>query len=200
MKGLSEKHRKRLLFIAEYLSENGRSPSYKEIAAYFDFSSTAAYDGVLALIKKGMLEKSEKSLRSISLPKEERMKLSNIAIPFFSEEPSPEELKERRCDSFSYIERRYLERNCFSFKVSSSSMVDAAILPGDTAIIAAADTPADGDIVLASCPGNDKPSELRRLKRIPGFTLLVPDNASMGTIKTTEAEILGVLVSIRREM
>ena len=47
---------------------------------------------------------------------------------------------------------------------------------------------------------NDKPSELRRLKRIPGFTLLVPDNASMGTIKTTEAEILGVLVSIRREM
>ena len=85
-----------------------------------------------------------------------------------------------------------------AWRWKAGSLSDAAIQPGDTAVVSRAAEPAEGDIVLASCPGNER-SELRRLKRIPGFTLLIPDNASMGTIKTTEAEILGVLVAIRRE-
>ena len=198
MKGLTEKQRKILLYIAEYISENGRSPSYKEIAAHFDFSATAAYDGVMALIKKGRLEKSEKSLRSLVLPKEERMNMNAVAVPFYLSEPSFTDIDEKLCDRFAYIERRFLPLSCFAFRVTSESMSDAAIQPGDTAVVSRAEEPAEGDIVLASCPGNER-SELRRLKRIPGFTLLIPDNASMGTIKTTEAEILGVLVAIRRE-
>ena len=200
MKDLTEKQQRILVFIVEYLSENGRSPSYNDIASYFGFSEKAAYDAVLALIKKGRLEKDEGRLRSIALPKAERENMGTLAVPFFMEEPSPEDISGKRCCGFSYIEGKYAELDCFAFRVTSSSMIDAAILPGDTAIVAGAKTVRDGDIVLAYCPGDDRPSELRRLRKIPGFFLLFPDNASMGTIKTTEAQILGVLMGIRRDI
>ena len=200
MKDLTERQRRILVFIVEYISDNGRSPSYSDIAGHFGFSTKAAYDSVLALIRKGRLEKEGKSIRSIALPKSERMRMGTFAAPFFQEEPSPEDVSDKRCIGFTYIEGRYAGLDCFAFRVTSSSMVDAAILPGDTAIVAAGKAAADGDIVLAYCQGDDRPSELRRLRKIPGFFLLVPDNASMGTIKTTEAEILGVLVGIRRDI
>ncbi len=200
MKDLTEKQRTVLAFIAEYIAHNGRAPSYNDIASHFGFSAKAAYDTVLALIKKGKLEKSSRLLRSISLPEDERMRMGTLAVPFFSREPSPEDIREKRCNGFSFIEGRYADIDCFAFRVTSSSMTDAAIIPGDTAIIAVRKPAQDGDIVLAYCPGNDRAPELRRLRKIPGFFLLIPDNASMGTIKTTDAEILGVLIGIRREI
>ena len=82
MKGLTDKQAARLRYITSYMEEYGRSPSYNDIAEHFGISATAAHNTVRSLVKKGLLEKKEHNLRSLSLPRKERdRRLSGSAEP-----------------------------------------------------------------------------------------------------------------------
>ena len=200
MKDITDRQKQILDFISLYIYTNGRSPSLREIGEAFGFSHIAARDAVATLVRKGYLEKIDNGLRSLTFPLNERLKRENNAVPFYQAEPSYAVL------SAGTEERIFIPRTkkaAFTFKVTSESMRNGGILPGDFAVMADADiAKADGDIVLASLGDDEMIPELRRLRRIGnGYALLIPDNDTMGVIKAAESSlrILGRLISIRRD-
>lgn len=200
MKDITDRQKQILDFISLYIYTNGRSPSLREIGEAFGFSHIAARDAVATLVRKGYLEKIDNGLRSLTFPLNERLKRENNAVPFYQAEPSYAVL------SAGTEERIFIPRTkkaAFTFKVTSESMRNGGILPGDFAVMADADiAKADGNIVLASLGDDEMIPELRRLRRIGnGYALLIPDNDTMGVIKAAESSlrILGRLISIRRD-
>ena len=200
MKDITDRQKQILDFISLYIYTNGRSPSLREIGEAFGFSHIAARDAVATLVRKGYLEKIDNGLRSLTFPLNERLKRENNSVPFYQAEPSYAVL------SAGTEERIFIPRTkkaAFTFKVTSESMRNGGILPGDFAVMADADiAKADGDIVLASLGDDEMIPELRRLRRIGnGYALLIPDNDTMGVIKAAESSlrILGRLISIRRD-
>ena len=200
MKDITDRQKQILDFISLYIYTNGRSPSLREIGEAFGFSHIAARDAVATFVRKGYLEKIDNGLRSLTFPLNERLKRENNAVPFYQAEPSYAVL------SAGTEERIFIPRTkkaAFTFKVTSESMRNGGILPGDFAVMADVDiAKADGDIVLASLGDDEMIPELRRLRRIGnGYALLIPDNDTMGVIKAAESSlrILGRLISIRRD-
>ena len=57
----------------------------------------------------------------------------------------------------------------------------------------------DRDIVLADQGDESGQIELRRYRRLPGYVLLIPDNAIMGIRKSNSAKVYGILAAIRRD-
>ena len=202
MKNLTERQAEILSYISTYMLDNGRSPTLQEIGNEFGFSAIAARDAVNALIKKGYLEKKESSLRSISFPYKERIRRENLPIPFYNSEPSFSQLESGKEDHIVFIHRFLAEKNAYAFRITSESMRNAGILPGDIAVMLKADGEVkNDDIILASYGDDDKPMELRRFHPIgSSYAELWPDNNTMGIIKVMKSNIVvaGILAYIWR--
>lgn len=54
-----------LAFIRDYIAVKGYSPTVREIAAFFGFSTTAAYGHVMLLTKKGAIQRDSGVARSM---------------------------------------------------------------------------------------------------------------------------------------
>ena len=201
MKDLTARQQEILEFIAEYMTDNGRSPTQREIGERFRFSHNAARDAILALVRKGYLEKGDKELRSLAFPRKERLERENIPIPFFPSEPSMNNLEEEANDKL-FIPRYIAEKKAFAFRVTSESMRNAGILPGDIAIMIKENRdPDNNEIILSSYSDDDKPMELRRFHPIMNeYAELWPDNDTMGIIKVTKSTLViaGILKHIWR--
>ena len=200
MKETSRRQQEILSFIREYIAENGISPTLEEIADAFSFSPAAAHYAIDALIKKGALEKSEGKNRTLKLTEAERDYRENTEIPLFPLEPLPHELAEKATDSKFLVPRIMAKGDAYAFRVRSESMRDAGIIPGDIAILTS-DTSAirNGDIVLADSGEGSERMELRRYRKLPGYVLLIPDNAIMGIRKSNSVKVYGILIAIRRD-
>ena len=203
MKTLTERQREILSFISSYIMENGKSPTLREIGKNFGFSHNAARDEVAALVRKGFLEKGDKEIRSLSFPLDERLERENISVPFFDREPSLMDIEERRYKATLFVQRRLAKHSVFAFRVTSESMRNAGIIPGDIAILTKIDgEPANDAIILASYADEEEPMELRRYHPIGiGYAELWPDNDTMGIIKVMRNNLVvaGILAHIRRD-
>lgn len=202
MKELTGRQKEILSFISEYILEHGKSPTLREIGDSFGFSHSAARDAVLALVRKGFLEKGDNEIRSLSFPLDERLERENLPIPFFEAEPSLKDLSENTAAKKIFVPRRIAEGNAFAFQVTSESMRNAGILPGDIAILIRSGRQVSNDeIILASYADEEQPMELRRYHPIGSeYVELWPDNDAMGTIKAMKSNlvIVGILAHIRR--
>ena len=199
MKELSDRQREILSYISGHIERAGIAPSLEDISSHFSFSPAAAHYAVEALVRKGFLEKDEGKMRALRLTGGERDERENLPIPLFQEEPFPSEIgmeTERRC----YVPRKVGRHGAFAFIVRSESMRDGGILPGDTAIVSTdASMLSDGSIVLADPGDGNERMELRRYRKLPGYVLLIPDNAIMGVRKSNSVTVYGILISIRRD-
>lgn len=202
MKALTERQQEILSFISDYMLKHGKSPTLREIGESFGFSHNAARDAVIALVRKGYLEKENNEIRSISFPLYERMERENAPIPFFESEPSLKDIEEENTDKHIFVQRRIAEKNAFAYRVTSESMRNAGILPGDIAIlIKRREIPENGEIILSSYSDEEKPMELRVFHPIGNdYAELWPDNDTMGIIKAMRSNLItaGILTHIRR--
>ena len=66
-KRVTDKQRQVLQYIADYIEENGYSPAIRDVSSAFTCSVKGAYDHVVALEKKGLIERSKNRSRSILL-------------------------------------------------------------------------------------------------------------------------------------
>ena len=87
----------------------------------------------------------------------------------------------------------------FAFIVSSWSMKEGGIIPGDIAIMDCEREAKDGDIVLGYPEGGEGKMELRRLRKLKTLTELWPENDSMGITRSKKIVICGILREIRRK-
>ena len=201
MKKLSRRQEEVLSCIRDHIDRTGISPSYAEIARSLSFSPQAAHDAVMALVRKGMLEKGGDTARSIVLSAQERMERENIAVPLFPSEPCADQLDgDSETGQWIYERKAIADSMCFAFRVTSESMKDGGIIPGDIAVMTRDVAKVrNGNIVLASSGDDGEAMELRRYHKLPGYTLLIPDNEIMGERKSISVTVYGILVAIRRE-
>lgn len=201
MKKLTEKQAAVLHYISSYMHEYGRAPSYSDIGKQFKVSSTAASNTVRSIVKKGYLEKKDRSLRSLALPLKIREKKENIAVDLYRREPTASELdSNEQAADHCYIPRFLEDDDCFAFCVTSESMIGAGINPGDIAIMSRkTDKLKDGDIVLALGSGQSADEiELRTFRGIANGAILSPDNVAMGERRVTKVLVYGILVRLER--
>ena len=196
MKEKTKRQSEILDFIATEVITNGLSPTMKEIGERFSMTPEGAYYAVHALEKKGYLTLSKDRKRSIVLAGIERNERENIPVPFFSSEPTAAAFG-KGTERTMMLRRGTAATGVFAYTVTSESMINAGILPGDTAVIRRTDSARNGDIVLA-LKDEESPLELRRLHTSSSFSELWAENDTMGIIRRKNFPIYGILIEIRR--
>ena len=196
MKGPTERQKEILSFVSRFTSLHGYSPSQKEIGEELGISVPAVHYALLAMEKKGLLESG--GIRAIKLPETIRDEMKNVPLPFFSQEPDEEEL-EKGAEDVLYLPSSLVKPSSFAFRVTSWSMKEGGILPGDIALLDKEEEAKDGDIVLAHPEGREGMMELRILRKVRNLLELWPENDSMGITRSQSLRIYGILREIRRK-
>ncbi|MBO4388477.1 MAG: repressor LexA [Spirochaetales bacterium] len=199
MNGLTTRQKEILNFLYRFREEKGYSPSYREIAAHFGFSTKAAFDHLQALQKKGAISSTDNVSRSNKVIATEYVDgdafhvsvpvLGRVAagLPLICEENKDSELSLPA----SLLPNRSAEY--FAMRVSGQSMVDLGIMDGDMAILEQCQTAENGQIVMATYGEYDGVT-LKRIYFHPGNVELRPANPSFNPVFTRDCRILGKLV------
>ena len=207
---LTRRQKEVLDFIADFIAENGYSPSFDEIAGGMGLASVATvHKHISALEQKNYLIKSYNQSRSLELGRKyfterKRMEagmaqaaaagtplMGTIAAgrPIESY-PQPESL------SFADFAGK---KNVYALEVRGDSMIDDHIMEGDYVLVEQTDRVRDGDIVVALVEGTE--STLKRFYREAGDRArLQPANAAMEPIfvPLSDLQIQGRVLAVHR--
>ncbi len=178
-------------YIKEYQTENGRSPSYRNIMHFIGMSSLNLVQRyVLALEREGRIQRTR--LGNIELPSQLDKGETTIA-PLIGAiacgEPSfaIEHIEE----SFELPRALFGGGKLFALHASGNSMIEAGVNDGDLIVLRKQDYAHDGEIVVALTNGKNT---LKRLYHRNGKIVLHPENKEMKDIVVDNCEIQGVLV------
>jgi repressor LexA len=208
---LTLRQRKVLDYVAEFISRQGYSPSYEEIAEGLGLASLATvHKHLTTLCNKGYLKRGVNQSRSLEpgpqyYAEQRRQRQQRALAP-----PPPLDVPmlgrvaagslhptEQRGESLSFAD--FLgQANVFATQVHGESMIEDHILPGDYVLVERTDQPRDGDIVVALHEGE---TTLKRFYREPeGMARLQPANAAMSPIRLPlrELSIQGRVLAVHR--
>lgn len=154
MKGLTKRQEEVLRFISDYVANYGYSPSYQEIADAFGIASKHGVVRHLdALAKKGYIEKTDTTARSIRIVSQQYMPVTEaIQLPLIGRVSAGYPiLAEQNIEDYVTVPRRLIksEGRYFTLRVQGDSMVNAGILDGDLVIVQSRETADPGQIVVA---------------------------------------------------
>jgi len=147
---LTKKQKVILDYIRDFIDNNGYAPSYREIAQYFELSSTgtiAEYVNILA--EKGYLTKDAMEARAIQLTPtfDDGVELHSIQLMGIIDAGRP--IEAIRTNETIDIPRDMMGKKTFALRVRGESMIEDGILDGDYVIIEQTGSPKNGDIVVA---------------------------------------------------
>jgi repressor LexA len=193
---LTRRQKEVLDFIADFVEENGYSPSYEELAHGLKLASLATvHKHIQALESRNYLRRLFNQSRSLEVaPKymQERRKSRQTARPM--EVPlagriaagSPVEAIEGQ-DTLQFAD--FLGKgDTFALQVSGESMIDDHIQSGDYVLVQRTPQANDGEIVVALVEGQE--TTLKRLYHEPdGRIRLQPSNQSMQPIYVNPADL-----------
>ena len=155
-KRVTDKQKAVLRFIADYIGENGYAPAIRDVASAFSCSVKGAYDHVVALEKKDLIDRARNRSRSILLAAKGKQVLQ-------IEEPCRVPILGRiAAGQLSYADQ-YVEEyislpmesmaedgaKLFALRVRGDSMVGAGIRENDIGIFRDQQGASTGDIVAA---------------------------------------------------
>ena len=201
--GLTESQAKVLKTISDFITENGYSPTAKEISEILHITQTSVFEQLERLEKKRYITRQKGAARTIGImeqnyervPKNEGVKLvkvpvlGNIAagVPIFADENMEGEIL---VDESNIGKGRF-----FALRVRGDSMINAGINNGDLVIIKRQPLAENGDIIAALI---DSDATLKRLSLNNGEVFLLPENEKYSPINVTCREdfrILGKMVT-----
>ncbi len=198
MKGLTEKQRKIVDFIEDFMNSTRMAPTIYEIAEHFHIKTSTVFAHIRALQKKNYLSRSSKA-RSISLTKprkKAKIPIGLQSVPLIDDHVN----KELFCDSklFRHFDN---DRSIFAMHVKGTDMMASGILDGDIvilksqpAVISSGDivlTEVDGENVLRSCYPVGPDSYELRAGNI--------DSKAM-TAKKENFHVKGVVIGLQRSL
>jgi repressor LexA len=193
-----------LVWIKEFIRENGMPPTVREIGGAFGIKSSSAFDLLKALERKGYLRRGELGPRSLIVADEKRRGSSirgTVEVPVVGRIPAGQRIEAIEHHYGTVVVEKSLLRggNAYALKVEGSSMVEAGILDGDYVIVRKQETAADGDIVVALI---ENEATLKRLYRESGGVRLEPANRSMAPIRVRSGDfrIQGKVVAVQRTL
>jgi repressor LexA len=211
---LTQRQAEILRFIIRYIRENERPPTIRDIADNFGFTVKGAYDHLLALERKGWIERQGKHSRGITIKdyppglehlkrQRELLKEDIRAIPLVGRIAAGEpDAAIATTDDRFVISGDYLSgEEHFALKVNGDSMVDAGIYRGDIVIVRRQQTARNNDIVVALIEGVEQEATLKRFIRKGSQIILRPENPKYEDIQIAhpaQLQINGVVVGLYR--
>ena len=183
--------------VYEYISdsiENGYPPTVREICSQMDFKSTStAHRYINSLAMKGLIEKGSNQNRAIRLAGK-----GAIRVPVVGRVTAGKPITaiEDITDYVSFVPQKNYQNELFALNVKGESMINAAILDGDTVIVEHTPYAENGEIVVALVDGSD--ATVKRFFKEKGHFRLQPENDTMDPIISDNVQIMGKVVAVMR--
>ncbi len=198
MENLTDRQKQVLDFVTGYIERTGYSPALRDIAAHLGVNGTFGIMKHLdALEKKGYVRRGSGSSRGIALLRTSHSASLPVVgvVRAGALQPAIEDI-----EGYFAVDQAHLKGGAFFLRVKGDSMVDAAILDGDLALIRPQQTAANGEIVVAMVDGE---ATLKAFYRERGHIRLQPRNRDMEPIivgKGKDVAIIGTVVGIFRSL
>lgn len=188
-------------FIKERVQSRGYGPTVREIGEHFQISSP---NGVMchlrALERKGLLKRVRKHDRAIAraielapeiMAEEKGMPLAGTVAAGLT------------TLAFEQSERvdfgqMFSKKNLFALKVKGDSMIEASIAEGDYVVVKKQKTAQPGQMVVAQTPEGE--ATLKYWHPEANRIRLQPANSSMQPIYVKDANVVGVVVGVVRNV
>ncbi len=154
MKGLTQRQKKVLEFISDYIGRFGYPPTFQEIADAFQIASKhGVVRHLVALERKGYITRSDTLARSIRIIHPQYTHSSDtVQLPLVGRVAAGfPVLAEENIEDYIMLPRSLVksEGRYFALRVHGDSMVNAGILDGDTVIVQSTNIAKAGEIVVA---------------------------------------------------
>ena len=198
MEPLTKRQKEILEYVRNFLIENGYAPSYREIAHYFEYSSTGTVAEYVSILEeKGYITKDAMEARAIQLTPsfDDGFELSNIPLEGIIDAGRP--IEAIRTHETIDIPRDMLGKKTFALRVRGESMIEDGILDGDYVIIEQTSSAHNGDIVVALVDNEN--ATLKRFYNEKDQIRLQPANSSMKPMNfakkriTIQGKVKGVI-------
>jgi len=199
---LTRRQKEILDFIESFLDARGYSPSFEEIAGFFQYRSLATvHEHLSNLEAKGYIRKNYNESRSIELARTE-MRLAAVDLPLLGTVAAGEPIEavaEKEAiavpeDMVSGTVAHYVLR------VRGDSMIEEQIRDGDYVIVRARDTANDTEMVIALIDGEN--ATVKKFYREPGGVVrLQPANPDLEPMYFTadRVTVQGIVVGVIRK-
>jgi repressor LexA len=155
-KRITDKQRMVLEFIQDYADGNGYAPAIRDVASHFECSVKGAYDHVVALEKKGLIERAKNRSRSILVASRGKQVLKidePQRIPLLGRiAAGPLSLAEQHVEDYVTLPLEGMADDTaahFALRVKGDSMINAGIREGDIVVFRQQQSAQPGDIVAA---------------------------------------------------
>lgn len=186
-----------LKFIENYITENGYSPTVREICTACNIPSTAtAFTIMNGLAEKGYISKSrvgENKRRAVSINQ------NAVKIPLVGTVAAGEPIfaQENYEDFFSVPSNLFGSDDLFMLNVHGNSMIKIGMFEGDKIIVRKQETAENGEIVVALV---DDSATVKRFFKKGNKIILHPENDDMEDFVFDNVTILGKVVGLIRSL
>jgi repressor LexA len=205
---LTKRQRQIYDFIAEFVQDNGYSPSFEEIGAALGLSSLATvHKHINNLEAKKMLRRDFNRSRSIDvlplpdgIPSRTRaVSVSSLELPLVGRIAAGRPIEQVETPETISLTDFTRAKDVFVLQVTGESMQDEHIMDGDYVLVEKIENARDGEIVVALVNGSE--TTLKRLYRAGEQVRLQPSNAAMQPIMVPAAavQVQGRVVAVLRK-
>jgi repressor LexA len=198
-KSLTERQKKVLNAIREFILENGYSPTIRQLGEALGIANpSAVFKHILSLEKKGYLERIKGEVRLAGFPVSGE---SQSRVPLVGLVPAgrPREVFDVSDEAMDIPEWMVGRKkgNIFCIHVDGKSMVDAYIDDGDWVLVERTNSANSGEMVVTLL--DDGSVTLKRLKMKDRDIFLIPENPEFEPIKVKKLKILGRVIGVLRK-
>lgn len=217
---LTPKQHKLLVYIDEFIRENGHSPSFEEMKIAVGLKSKSGIHALInSLEERGFIRKLAHKARALEVIKVPQLETPmptaedniandngetefSLAIPLYGKIAAGTPIEAIANPSeYIYIPKSFsTQSELYALTIEGESMIEAGIFDGDTAIIRRADRANNGQIVVALVDNQE--ATLKVLDKKTGNEVwLLPCNKDYSPIKLTadRLKIQGILFGIVRK-
>lgn len=198
---LTKRQKEFLVFIEQFLEENGYPPSFEEIAEHFGYTSLATvHEHLENLRRKGYIRKSYNASRSIELLDRSQPEPS-VELPLLGVVAAGVPIEAIEDRETLAVPPTLLRRggDHYVLRVRGDSMIDEQIRDGDYVIVHGRQSAQNGDMVVALIE-NESATVKKFYREADGRIRLQPANEAMPPMHfdANDVRVQGIVVGVIR--